>query len=50
LTTHWKVALRASKPLKGISGAWIADQKVVVTDGKISDYRVVMKNTFLLEN
>jgi flavin-binding protein dodecin len=44
------VALRASKPLKGISGAWIVDQKVVVTDGKISDYRVVMKNTFLLEN
>ena len=33
---------RASKTLKGISGAWIADQKVVVTDGKISEYRVVM--------
>lgn len=41
---------RASKTLKGISGAWIADQKVVVTDGKISEYRVVMKITFLLED
>ena len=41
---------RASKTLKGISGAWFADQKVVVTDGKISEYRVVMKITFLLED
>ena len=41
---------RASKTLKGISGAWIADQKVVVTDGKISEYRIVMKITFLLED
>tara|TARA_B110000977_G_scaffold135464_1_gene172327 strand:- start:117 stop:260 length:144 start_codon:yes stop_codon:yes gene_type:complete len=41
---------RASKTLKGISGVWIADQKVVVTDGKISEYRVVMKITFLLED
>ena len=41
---------RASKTLKGISGAWIADQKVVVKDGKISEYRVVMKITFLLED
>ncbi len=41
---------RASKTLEGISGAWIADQKVVVTDGKISEYRVVMKITFLLED
>jgi len=41
---------RASKTLKGISGAWIADQKVVMTDGKISEYRVVMKITFLLED
>ena len=41
---------RASKTLKGISGAWIADQKVVVTDGKISEYRVVMTITFLLKD
>lgn len=39
---------RASKTLKGITGAWIADQKVTVSDGKISEYRVVMKVTFVL--
>ena len=41
---------RASKTPKGISGACIADQKVVVTDGKISEYRVEMTITFLLED
>ena len=41
---------RASKTLKGISGAWVADQKVTVKDGKIDEYRVVMKVTFVLED
>jgi len=41
---------RASKTLKGITGAWVADQKVTVTDGKISEYRVVLKITFVLED
>lgn len=41
---------RASRTLKGITSAWIADQKVIVEDGKISEYRVVMKITFVLEN
>lgn len=40
---------RASKTLKGITGAWVADQKVTVKDGKIQEYRVVMKVTFILE-
>lgn len=39
---------RASKTLKGISGAWVADQKVTVKDGKIDEYRVVLKVTFVL--
>jgi flavin-binding protein dodecin len=39
---------RASKTLKGITGAWVADQKVVVKDGNIQEYRVVMKVTFVL--
>ena len=39
---------RASKTLKGIKGAWVADQKVTVTDGKIDSYRVVLKVTFVL--
>jgi len=40
---------RASKTLKGITGAWVADQKVTVKDGKIDEYRVVMKVTFILD-
>ena len=39
---------RASKTLKGITRAWVPDQKITVNDGKISEYRVVMKVTFLL--
>ena len=39
---------RASKSLKGITGAWVADQKVTVSDGKIDEYRVVLKVTFVL--
>lgn len=41
---------RASKTLKGVSGAWVADQKVTVKDGKIEEYRVVLKITFVLED
>lgn len=40
---------RANKTLKHIRGAWIKDQKVVVEKGKITEYRVTMKVTFVLE-
>tara|TARA_R110002124_G_scaffold100107_6_gene246613 strand:+ start:6301 stop:6504 length:204 start_codon:yes stop_codon:yes gene_type:complete len=39
---------RASETLKNVEGVWVKDQKVVVTNGKISEYRVVMKVTFVL--
>jgi flavin-binding protein dodecin len=39
---------RASKSLKGITGAWVADQKVTVNNGKIDEYRVVLRVTFVL--
>lgn len=39
---------RACQTLKNVTGAWVQDQKVVVTDGKISAYRVVLKVTFVL--
>ena len=39
---------RATKTLKNVEGAWIKDQKVVVHDGKISEYRVNMQVTFVL--
>jgi dodecin len=40
---------RASKTLRGIQGAWIQDQKVVINDGKIVEYRVNMKISFVLD-
>lgn len=39
---------RSVKTLKNVEGAWIQDQKVVVEGGKISEYRVNMKVTFIL--
>ena len=40
---------RATETLKNVEGAWVKDQKVTVRDGKISEYRVVLKVTFILE-
>jgi flavin-binding protein dodecin len=39
---------RANKTLRNVQGAWIASQKVVCKDGKIVEYRVNMKVTFVL--
>lgn len=41
---------RAAKTLKNVTGAWVQDQKVTVSDGKIDEYRVVLKVTFILED
>lgn len=41
---------RASETLKGITGAWVADQKVTVSNGKIDEYRVVLKISFVLND
>jgi len=40
---------RATKTLKNVEGAWVKDQRVVVKDGDIKEYRVVLKVTFILE-
>jgi flavin-binding protein dodecin len=41
---------RASKTLKNVIGAWIENQEVLIDGkGKISEYRVQMKITFMLE-
>lgn len=40
---------RASKTLKGITGAWVADQEVMVENGRVTGYRVRMRITFVLE-
>ncbi len=41
---------RACKTLKNVEGAWIQDQKVVIKDGKIVEYRINMKVTFILKD
>jgi len=40
---------RANKTLQNVKGAWIQDQKVVVENGKITEFRVNMKVTFVLK-
>ena len=41
---------RASKTLKGVKAVWVKDQKAIVEGGKISEYRVTMKVSFILKN
>ncbi len=42
---------RASKTLKNIKSAWVQNQEVVVdSSGKITEYRVHLKVTFILED
>lgn len=40
---------RASKTLKNVSGAWVKDQELGIKDGEVSEYRVKLKITFVLE-
>jgi dodecin len=39
---------RASETISDIQGAWVQDQKVVVSKGKVTEYRVSLKITFVL--
>jgi len=40
---------RANKTLKNVKGAWVAEQEVIVNDGEVAEYRVLMKVTFILK-
>ena len=40
---------RATETLKNVEAAWVQDQKVVIKDGKVTEYRVNLKVTFVLE-
>lgn len=39
---------RANKTLKNVRSAWVKDQQVSVVKGKVTEYRVTMKITFVL--
>ena len=41
---------RANKTLRNVTGAWVQDQEVTVSDGKITQYRVKLKVTFVLDD
>ena len=43
--------MRASKTLKNVKAAWVQNQEVMVDDdGKITEFRVQLKVTFILED
>lgn len=39
---------KMSKTVDNIEGAWVKEQKVVVKDGEVDEYRVTMKVTFIV--
>jgi flavin-binding protein dodecin len=41
---------RANKTLQNVKGAWIQEQKLKIENGKIAQYRVNMKITFILKD
>lgn len=41
---------RAHQTLRGITGAWVKEQKVEATDGNITAWSVVLEVTFVLED
>lgn len=40
---------QAGKTVKGIKGAWVSEQKVVVDKNKVVEWRVTMKVSFVIE-
>lgn len=41
---------RANKTLHNVQGAWIQDQSLVIENGKVKEYRVNLKVTFVLDD
>lgn len=40
---------RANKTLQNVRSAWVENQKIEVEDGRIKEYRVELKVTFVLK-
>ncbi len=40
---------KASETVTGIEGAWVKDTKVVVKNGQITEWRVILSITFIVE-
>ncbi|MDH4047518.1 MAG: dodecin family protein [Gammaproteobacteria bacterium] len=41
---------RFAKTVDNVEGAWVKEQKVVVSKGEIKEYRVTMKVTFIIKD
>lgn len=41
---------RANKTLRGVNGAWVKEQKVIVSGGKVVTWRVMLEVTFVLDD
>jgi flavin-binding protein dodecin len=41
---------RATETIRNVRSAWIKEQEVQIKDGKISEYKVIMKITFVLDD
>lgn len=41
---------RATRTLRNVEGAWVKEQEVVIDDGEIVSYEVILKITFQLED
>lgn len=40
---------KAGESIRGIKGAWVSEEKVDVADGKIVEFRVTLRISFVLE-
>jgi flavin-binding protein dodecin len=40
---------KSGETLRNVKGAWVSEQKVDVEDGKIVEYRVTLRVTFVLD-
>jgi flavin-binding protein dodecin len=41
---------RANQTLTNVKGAWVNEESVVVVDGRVTEWRVNMKVTFVLQD
>lgn len=41
---------RATSTLRGVEGAWVKDQNVMIENGNITGYKVNLEVTFVLED
>ena len=40
---------RANETLRNVKAAWVKDQEVTIENGKVTDFKVILKVTFILE-